>query len=210
METKITVVMASYLGSYQGAASQRDLKIHRAIESVFNQTFQEFELLLMSDGCEKTRAIYLDILASGKYDSRLKYHEVPRLGTWGGNPRNGGIDNATGKIIIYLDIDDYYLSGHLQHVWDNFGNNEMVYFDDLLYNFETESFDIVRKTRLACSQCGTSSIAHLATLKSRWPVVGNYAHDWKFIMSLTKECKSMQYIGTAGYCVCHIPQRYDV
>lgn len=202
--------MASYLGNYSGAASQRELKIHRAIDSVFNQTFKEWELLLMSDGCEKTRAIYLDILASGKHDSRLKYFEVERLGAWGGNPRNAGIDNAKGKIIVYLDIDDVYLENHLQHIADNFGNNQMVYFDDLLYNFDKEDFTDVRKVRLAISQCGTSSIAHLAGLKSRWPVIGNYAHDWKFIQSLVKECIHPVYIGTGGYCVCHIPQRYDV
>jgi glycosyltransferase involved in cell wall biosynthesis len=210
MSKKITVIMASYLGEYKGAARERETKLFRALDSVYCQNYENFEILLMSDGCEKTREIYTRMLLDGRYDSRLKYHEVVRLGTWGGNPRNTGIDIATGEIICYLDIDDYFEPWHLSHIAEHFGDNQFVYFNDFVLNPVSQMPNKPRLTRLAISNCGTSSIAHRKDIKSRWPVIGNYAHDWKFIELLIKECKTRGHIGQGGYCVCHIPNQYDI
>lgn len=198
------------MGEYKGAARNRDVKIFRALDSIFEQTYQNFECLLISDGCEKTREIYTNILLSGKYDERLRYKEVDRHGTWGGNPRNTGIEIATGEIICYLDIDDYFEPWHLQHIVDNFGENQMVYFNDFVMNAANYKLDKPRITRLQISHCGTSSIAHQRNLKARWPIVGNYAHDWKFIEQLIRETKKRSNIGQGGYIVAHIPNQYDL
>ena len=54
---KFSVIMASTLAEYGGAASRRDEKIVRAIDSVIAQTFTDWELIVVADGCMKTMAI---------------------------------------------------------------------------------------------------------------------------------------------------------
>ena len=207
-KAKISIVMPSYLGNYANAATLRELKIYRALDSVYNQTFQDFEILLISDSCSKTRAIYEDILLNEVYDNRLRYFEVERTGLWGGNPRNAGIENADSNLICYLDIDDMFKEDHLQFIVDNADPNTFNYFDDNIYNTNKKDFEI-RKCNLVISHCGTGNIAHGANINSRWDYVGSYAHDWTFIKKLLTE-RQPKYLGSSGYCVCHIPKKYDV
>lgn len=51
---KFSVVIPSFLGSYSGAASRRDEKLVRAVQSVLDQTFQDFEIQVVADGCQQT------------------------------------------------------------------------------------------------------------------------------------------------------------
>ena len=51
---KFSIIMPSYLGEYKRAAKDRDTKIVRAIESVLKQSHEDWELIIISDGCEKT------------------------------------------------------------------------------------------------------------------------------------------------------------
>jgi glycosyltransferase involved in cell wall biosynthesis len=52
---RFSIIVASNLGNYaSNLAKDRDKKIVRMIESVMVQTFQDFELIIVADGCEKT------------------------------------------------------------------------------------------------------------------------------------------------------------
>ena len=50
----ISIIMPSYLGAYKKAAKDRDRKIVRAINSVVKQTYKDWELIVIADGCNKT------------------------------------------------------------------------------------------------------------------------------------------------------------
>ena len=67
---KISVVMPSFLGDYEidqnKSASNREFKLERAIDSFLMQIHRDSELIIVSDGCEKT----CDIVNS-KYESFL-------------------------------------------------------------------------------------------------------------------------------------------
>lgn len=78
-------------------------KLKEAIESVLNQTFVNFELLLICDGSPPDT---IKIVKSYLYDLRVR---VFFFDTNSGNPcrgRNKGIEIAQGDIIAFLDSDD--------------------------------------------------------------------------------------------------------
>jgi glycosyltransferase involved in cell wall biosynthesis len=79
----------------------------QAIESVLNQTFLDFELLIVDDGSPDNTRQQVEKYA----DKRLSYFYQVNKGA--GAARNAGISNARGRYICFLDDDDAYLPNHL-------------------------------------------------------------------------------------------------
>ncbi|MBV6623678.1 MAG: glycosyltransferase [Rivularia sp. (in: Bacteria)] len=82
--------------------------ILETINSVLEQTFSDFELIVINDGStDKT----LEILATVK-DARLKVYSYPN----GGLPaaRNRGIARASGEFISFIDADDLWTPDKLE------------------------------------------------------------------------------------------------
>lgn len=82
----------------------------RAIESVIQQTHEDFQLIIVDDGStDDTRSV-----VEGYNDPRIDYipHETNR-----GIPesRNTGLDRAEGAYIAFLDSDDEWLPNKLEH-----------------------------------------------------------------------------------------------
>ena len=76
-----------------------------AIESVQEQTFKEFEIIVVNDGSEET---IVDL--HQKYPD-IKFLEISNSGP--GKARNYGIDHASGEYIAFLDSDDLWCSNKL-------------------------------------------------------------------------------------------------
>jgi glycosyltransferase involved in cell wall biosynthesis len=205
---KFSVIIPSFLGEYRTAAKNRDFKILRAVNSVLTQTYQDFEVIVVADGCEKTVEVMKQIK-----DPRVKTILIPKSKTWSGEPRNAGIENASGEFILYLDIDDIFGERHLENIAKGLSTFDWVWFDDIRYEPKSEQWyenpcDIIR-----IGKHGTSNICHKRSLPYRWDHVG-YAHDYYFIKHLKQ---NMNYTKVEGgeYYVCHIPKSnigdgYDV
>jgi glycosyltransferase involved in cell wall biosynthesis len=80
-----------------------------SIGSVLAQTFTDWELLVIGDGCtDDSEAV---VRAVG--DPRVRWINIPRAGNqWG--PNNEGLRQARGEIIAYLGHDDLWLPRHLE------------------------------------------------------------------------------------------------
>lgn len=83
--------------------------LKRAIESVLNQTFQDFELIIVDDGSfDKTKEV-VDSFNSDK----IKYIYQENSGG-AAKPKNTGIRMAQGEYIAILDSDDQWLREKLE------------------------------------------------------------------------------------------------
>lgn len=72
---KISVIMQSYLGDYPGARSNPKYKFVRAVNSFLLQKHPDKELIIVSDGCEETKALYENCFSSF---SNIKFAYVAR------------------------------------------------------------------------------------------------------------------------------------
>lgn len=98
---KISIIIPTY---------NRAVLLPRAIQSVINQTFKDWELIIVDDGSTDTTKEVIEEFI--KKDQRIKYLWEPNSG-WASKPRNLGIQNAQGEYITFLDSDDEYLPNNL-------------------------------------------------------------------------------------------------
>lgn len=83
-----------------------------AIQSVLWQTLQDFEMLIIGDGCTDDSA---EVVASFQ-DARLRWHNLPENSGHQSVPNNTGLAMARGKYVAYLGHDDLWYPTHLAHL----------------------------------------------------------------------------------------------
>jgi hypothetical protein len=86
----------------------RATTIEAAIESVVNQSFADWELLIIDDGSNDHT---LDLINKYLSDKRISYYYQSNSGA--ASARNFGLEKASGKYITILDSDDQYKEDHL-------------------------------------------------------------------------------------------------
>lgn len=77
--------------------------INRCIDSIMSQVFQDWELLLIDDGCTDKSGEICDEYASK--DRRIRVFHKENGGVC--SARNVGLDNAKGEWITFCDSDDF-------------------------------------------------------------------------------------------------------
>ncbi len=102
--------------------------IRNSIESVLNQNFKSFEILVIDDGStDDTKNVVKSFL---KADSRVSYYY--QKNSERAVARNNGANKSKGKFLIFLDSDDYFSSlDHLRNLYDYISNTnftEGLYF----------------------------------------------------------------------------------
>lgn len=92
----------------------RPKKLIRAIQSVLDQTYKNFEIIIVNDG---STLDYTEVESFiSKFSTQIRYfckqNEERSIA------RNFGVIQSKGKFICFLDDDDYYLNNHLQTLYD--------------------------------------------------------------------------------------------
>lgn len=201
---KFSIILQSYLGEYQGAASNREAKLLRAVDSVLAQSLQDFELIVVADGCDKT----FDIISNQYKDkNNVDCYLIQKQPLWSGYARNFGITKAKGEFIVYLDGDDYFGVDHLKKIADQLEQNVWVYFNDTLNTPKglVERACIIKQK----FQSGTSNICHRRSINVKWSG-GQYGYDDYSIVQALLKFPDYKRIETPEYIVCHIPRKLDV
>ncbi|MBF8148298.1 glycosyltransferase family 2 protein [Winogradskyella sp. F6397] len=90
----------------------KEKHIQQTIESVLNQTFKDFEIIVINDGSTDNS----ENIISAYEDKRIKLITTANQGA--SNARNRGLKEATSNYIALLDGDDTWDASFLQHMYD--------------------------------------------------------------------------------------------
>ncbi len=210
IKDKIAVIMPCTLQDYHGAASNRPLKLNRAIQSFLNQDYPLKELIIVADGCHQT----VDFIRDNYPDEQsIKCYFIEKQPLFSGAVRHVGISAADAQYIAYLDSDDFFKDAqHLSVIVRGFHMHPhcgFVFFDDFLKFFVLDH--LLPERRIAVldrGTIGTSNIAHWNTTQVSWNGKNGYGHDFYFIQELMASFQSVKIEG-GSYVVCHIPNSCD-
>lgn len=107
MPGKVSVVIPTY---------NREKIITKALDSVFSQTYQDFEIVVLDDGSTDTTRETIK-----KYGEKVKYFYQENKGIAGA--RNSGMKKCSGDYIAFLDSDDYWKPEKLEQQIGLFQNH---------------------------------------------------------------------------------------
>lgn len=186
---KVSVIMASHLGKIIVDRSDMDKKFIRAVNSFLSQDYLNKELIIVSDGCEKTNKLYVDNFS--QYQN-IKIYASPKQIPYAGGIRQIGLKLADGDIISYLDNDDVIGKTHLNTIVSQFDINEvdMVYYDDFLVLTPDFKKFQRRNVETRWASIGTSTISHVnfykyqGRLKKEVQWYHGYGHDYMYMSKL--------------------------
>ena len=184
----------------------REKTISRAIESILNQTFQDFEIIVVDDcsnDCSAEIVHNLKIL-----DSRIKYlkNEINQERCIS---RNKGIQIASGKYVCFLDSDDYHLPIHLETFYHKIlEEKEPKAF--LFTSAWNETENGIRSERV-CPEIGTMNLYHYflnyTVNPQRWCVERSVAQSILFDPEIVI-CEDLDFslrVVEAGMSIIQIP-----
>lgn len=110
---KVSVLMPVY--------NTKEEYFREAIESVLNQSFKDFELLIVDDFSEP----YIEKTVKSYKDERIKYHRLDK-NSGASAARNFAIERIQGEFIAFLDSDDISLENRLKHQLEYFEKNPQI------------------------------------------------------------------------------------
>lgn len=96
MEKKISIIIPVY---------NAEKHLRRCIESILNQSYKNFELILIDDGSTDGSGIICDEYCN--YDSRIRVCHIENGGP--ATARNKGLSMITGSYLTFVDADDEIL-----------------------------------------------------------------------------------------------------
>lgn len=110
--------------------------LDRCVESIVNQTYKKLEIILVDDGSPDKCPQMCDEWA--KKDSRIKVIHKKNAGA--GMARNTGIEEASGRYLLFVDSDDYI---------------DLKTVEKCMFSLEKTQADVVMFGRFSVSADGT-------------------------------------------------------
>lgn len=114
--------------------------LSKCIQSILNQTYKDFEVLLVDDGSPDYCPILCDEWA--RKDNRIKVFHKSNGGL--SDTRNYGLEHAQGDYVIFVDSDDFWVSKdcleRLMHVVDAHPECDFIGFNCSYYYQDTNTY----------------------------------------------------------------------
>lgn len=129
--------------------------IERAIESVENQSFKDWELIIVNDGStDKTDEKILELCSKYNNINYLKHSYNKKAG----GARNAALDIAKGEYIVFLDGDDYLANNEVLEKLNNVVANDLVDVVYLGFKIEGDREEWVIPTEETCTKTYKAAI----------------------------------------------------
>jgi len=109
MRPKVSVIIPTY---------NRSNYLYSAIKSVLNQTFEDFEIIVVDDASTDNTRKVVD-----KFEDERIYYLRHNKNRGGSASRNTGIKHSRGKFIAFLDDDDLWVQNKLEKQLDSVNKN---------------------------------------------------------------------------------------
>ncbi len=106
--------------------------LERSINSVLQQSYPNFELIIIDDGSTDNTEEFI------KQFNDPKLHYYKKENAERGAARNFGMDKSIGRYVTFLDSDDYYYPWHLSHAYESLNEYEFPKFFHLAYEIKDE------------------------------------------------------------------------
>lgn len=188
--------------------------LRRCVDSILNQTFTDFELILVDDGSPDNCPAICDEYA-GK-DSRV--HVIHQENGGLSAARNAGMDAAHGKYFLFCDSDDYVSPYWCETLYNAATeHNDCFVFGGIkevneaapvaitdTANSEKKEYDraafidmhICGVAGYACNVLFDAAVIHRFSIRFRTDVI---VEDLPFCIEYLKHVSSLIYCGHAGY-----------
>ena len=102
IKDKVSIILPTYNSSST---------VERAINSVINQTYKNWELIITDDNSSDNTISIINNYIKTPFDIKLYINEV---NSGAGFSRNNSIKKASGNYIAFLDSDDYWKNNKLE------------------------------------------------------------------------------------------------
>ena len=202
-KTLISIITAVY---------KAEAYLDRLINSVINQTYPHFELILVDDGSPDRSGEICDEYASK--DSRIRVFHKENGGV--GSARQAGLEKAIGEYVIHADSDDWVAPNMLEELVQcvDATHADMIVFDFYRVNKYTKVFirqeptslhyiqvlrDVVSGHIYACSWNKLIKRDAIIKYNASFPKDCNFSEDKRFLVSLLNNPLSVAYVPKALY-----------
>lgn len=115
--------------------------IEVCLHSILEQTYQEWECLVIDDGSTDGTGAICDSLQ--KKDSRFRVFHQRNMGV--SSARNLGIENAKGEFLCFVDSDDCLGTMYVEHLINAIGNADLAVSGIRQYDKRGNSFELYLK-----------------------------------------------------------------
>lgn len=166
-----------------------------AIDSVLNQTYKDFEIIVVNDGSSLN---YIEVENFIKSHPSITY--IHKINEGRSKARNTGIEFAKGQYICFLDDDDVFLPSNLDYLYSEIlATNYPVGLFFTLHQVQKEDGEIElvslhdpKKHKygelMKFLNCNSSTVCiHFEILKTfKFPENISYWEDWDLWLSILK------------------------
>ncbi|KAF2328297.1 glycosyltransferase family 2 protein [Flavobacterium nitrogenifigens] len=174
--------------------------IRQTIESVQNQSYSNWEMILADDAStDKTVAIIEEF---AKNDNRIKLFELPE-NRGNGFARNTALEKAIGKYIAYLDADDLWFPEKLEKQIQFLKTNNLHFTFSFYDSIDEEGNNLNRRVEspnpltykelFFCNYVGNLTaiydVEHFGKIKLE---SSEKRQDWRIWLTILKQIKSAE------------------
>ncbi|OCA88293.1 hypothetical protein A8F94_10875 [Bacillus sp. FJAT-27225] len=114
VEPKISIIVPTY---------NSELTIEKCLSSILEQTYNDFEIIIIDDGSKDQSAKKAEDILNG---INVKYTIIKKKNGGASSARNKGLEIAKGEYIAFLDSDDQWLPEKLAESIDAIEKNKDV------------------------------------------------------------------------------------
>jgi glycosyltransferase involved in cell wall biosynthesis len=192
---KVSIIIPCYLQAQY---------LDQAIQSVMDQSYQDWECLIINDGSpDDTEVVAKPWVAK---DKRFRYYFKDNGGL--SQARNYGIERAIGDYILPLDADDYLSNNYIEHCVNELGNKnvKLVYGKVKQFGIRTGIWDL---GLYHYHDLLVYNMIHCAAMyrKEDWQRISGYdeamvlgLEDWEFWIRLLNEHDQVVLLNNITFC----------